>query len=188
MNLTRRLRLSVLLALCPAALAAQASTVILVRHAEKTGPSGDVDLSAAGEARALDLARALALFPVRGIFVSQYKRTLQTARPVAERLGLTPVAVPITGGDIRAQAAATAAAVRALPAGSAALVVGHSNTLGGIIEALGGPKLDDLCDNEYATILTLDLSAPGTPRLLRASYGSPDGADATACHRTMQVH
>lgn len=177
----------VLLLACVSDLGAQASTVILVRHAEKAGPSGDVDLSAIGQTRAADLATALAAFPVQGIFTSQYKRTQQTAAPVAARSQVTPVQVPVQGGDVRAQAAATAIAIRALPAGSAALVVGHSNTVGLIVEALGGPKLDDLCDGEYATMLVLDLSTPSAPRLLRATYGAPDGTDAVACHRTMQV-
>lgn len=187
MNFARRILLLALIVASPASLAAQASTVILVRHAEKAGPSGDVDLSAIGQTRATDLATALAAFPVQGIFTSQYKRTQQTAAPVAARLGLTPVAVPVQGGDARAQAAATATAIRALPTGSAALVVGHSNTVGLIVEALGGPKLDDLCDGEYAAMLVLDLSRPSAPRLLRASYGAPDGTEAVACHRTMQV-
>lgn len=187
MNPLRSLLLLALLLVSPAALAAQASTVILVRHAEKAGPSGDVDLSALGQTRATDLATALAAFPVQGIFTSQYKRTLQTAAPVASRYHLTPFQVPVQGGDARAQAAATAAAIRGLSAGSAALVVGHSNTVGLIVQALGGPKLDDLCDGEYATMLVLDLSTPSAPRLLRVSYGAPDGADAVACHRTMQV-
>lgn len=173
---------------CVSDLGAQASTVILVRHAEKAGPSGDVDLSALGQARAGDLAAALAAFPIQAIFTSQYKRTLQTAAPVAARSHLTPVQVPVQGGDARAQAVATATAIRGLPAGSAALVVGHSNTVGLIVEALGGPQLDDLCDGEYATMLVLDLSTPSAPRLLRVSYGAADGADAVACHHTMQLH
>lgn len=168
-------------------LTAQATTVILVRHAEKVAPSGDVDISATGQLRATALAEALARFRPTAIFVSQYKRTAQTAAPTAARFGLTPVAVPVQGGDVRAQATATAAAIRALPAGSAALVVGHSNTLGPIVAALGGPALDDLCDGEYATILALDLSAPGAPRLLRASFGTPDAPEAAGCHHPMQV-
>lgn len=187
MNTVPRFLVVALLAAFPAALGAQASTVVLVRHAEKVAPSGDVDISAVGQARAAALAEALVRFPLQGIFVSQYKRTLQTALPVAARFGLTPVAVPVASGDVRAQATATAAAIRGLPAGSAALVVGHSNTLGPIIEALGGPHLDDLCDGEYATILVLEVTGAGAPRLLRASFGAPDTPDAVACHRTMQV-
>lgn len=162
------------------ALSAQATTVILVRHAEKTGPSGDVDLSAVGQARAEDLATTLANFPVQAIFISNTRRTQQTAAPLATRLGLTPVVVPI-GRDVATQMAATAAAIRAMPAGSAALVVGHSNTVTGIIAALGGPQVNGICDPEYATLFVLELPVSGQPRLLRATYGATDPAEADAC-------
>ena len=178
----RRFLILALTAGLPTTLHTQAASVILVRHAEKAAPSGDVDISAIGQARAAALAEALTRYPLQGIFVSQYKRTLQTALPVATRVGLAPVAVPVTSGDVRTQATATAAAIRALPAGSAALVVGHSNTLGPTIEALGGPHLDDLCDGEYATMFVLELPANGAPRLLRTSFGVADAVDALACH------
>jgi broad specificity phosphatase PhoE len=182
MTMSRVFRLAVLavsVAAAPA-LSAQASTVILVRHAEKSAPTGDVDISDVGRARAQELKAALAGFPVQGIFVTQLKRTQQTAEPTATALGLTPTVVQVAS-DPAANAAATAAAIRQLPAGSAALVVGHSNTLGPIVAALGGPKLLDLCDGEFATLLVLELPATGPPRLLRASYGAPDPPTAHDC-------
>lgn len=181
----RPLLLAAALTLGPTSLRAQASTVILVRHAEKAAPTGDADLSAAGRVRADDLKSALAAFPVQAILVSEFKRTAQTAEPVALALRLTPVAIPVNGKTAD-QIAATAAAVKKLPSGSAALVVGHSNTVGQIIEALGGPHLGDLCDNEYATIFVLELVPGVAPKLLRASYGTPDTPQAVACHRGMQ--
>ena len=60
-------------------------------------------------------------------------------------------------------------------------MVGHSNTLAGIIAALGGPRVNDLCDPQYATLFVLELPASGSPRLIRASYGAADPADADAC-------
>lgn len=174
-------RLALVLGLLSApALAAQSRTVILVRHAEKAGPQGDLDLSLIGQTRAADLATTLADYPVQGIFVSELKRTQQTAAPLAARLHLTPVVVPI-GRDVPAQATATAAAIRALPAGSAALVVGHSNTLQAIISALGGPRVNGPCDPEYSMFFVLELPTTGSPRLLRASYGAPDPQGADAC-------
>src|SRR6478735_7633797 len=158
--------------------AAQATTVIIVRHGEKMSEIGDPDLSPAGVARAEALKGALAAFPVQGVFVTEYKRTQQTAAPSAAAAHITPVIIPARGG-----AKATADSIRKMAAGSAALVVGHSNTVGAIIEALGGPKLDDLCDQEYATIFVLELPAGASPRLLRLSYGTPDAPAATACHQ-----
>lgn len=170
----------------PPHLCAQASTVVLVRHAEKAAETGDPELSTVGQARAKDLQVALAAFPVQAIFVSEFRRTLQTAAPTATFLHLTPVAIAVRG-DAQAQASATAAAIRQLAPGTAALVVGHSNTIGPIIEALGGPHIRDLCDAEYATILVLELTRTAPPRLLRASYGTPDLPSAVACQRTMRA-
>jgi hypothetical protein len=63
--------------------------IFLVRHAEKdttvkTCPEGGskcVPLTAAGEARAAELARLLKAHPLQGIFATDYKRVHDTARP-----------------------------------------------------------------------------------------------------------
>jgi broad specificity phosphatase PhoE len=157
-------------------LAAQATTVILVRHGEKVDESADPDLSEAGKARAEALRRTLAAAAMDRIYVTQYKRTQQTAAPTAEANHLTPVVIQARGG-----APIFADSVKKAPAGSSVLIVGHSNTLGAIIEALGGPKIGDLCDKEYATLLILELQPGKTPKLIRASYGTPDAPEATAC-------
>jgi broad specificity phosphatase PhoE len=164
-------------------LEAQATTVVLVRHAEKAAPTGDPGLTAAGEARALALADVLRQFRLDGAVVTQYRRTQATAAPAAAERGLTPVVVP-TAITLAAHADSVAAAVRRFPPRSAVLVVGHSNTLGPIIAALGGPAVSDLCDAEYATILVLSLADAGGPaRLLRASFGAPDPPGAGTCPR-----
>ena len=167
--------------LLPAALPAQAATVILVRHAEKAAPDGDPPLSAAGYVRAGALVAAVADLPVCVIITSEFRRTIETAAPVATARGVVPVIVAARGGA-DSNAVATARALRAAPAGSTALVVGHSNTLGPIIAALGGPRLPDLCDGEYATLFVLELPPRASPRLARASYGEPDPPAATTCH------
>src|SRR4051794_6586146 len=64
--------------------------IFLVRHAERADPSEDSLLSPTGEARADHLADVLGGLGVRTIYVTQYKRTQQTAQPLAQRLGLTP--------------------------------------------------------------------------------------------------
>jgi phosphohistidine phosphatase SixA len=175
-----RMKLSLaflLTAMGATALTAQATTVIIVRHGEKVSETGDSDLSPAGQARAEALKTALAAFPVQGVFVTEYKRTQQTVAPTAAAFRVTPVIIPARGG-----ATATADSIRKMPAGSAALVAGHSNTVGLIIEALGGPKLDELCDKEYATIFVLELPTGASPKLLRLSYGVPNPPEALACH------
>ncbi len=175
------LRTLLLTAVPGLALEAQATTVILVRHAEKAAATGDPELSDAGRERARALARSLAGFRLDGIIVSQFRRTLQTATPTAEAQHLLPVTVP-SGEDLVAGAEAVAAALRRMHPGSSALVVGHSNTIGPIIAALGGPRLPDLCDGEHATLFLLQASPDGGPsRLLRVSYGTPDPPTQTDC-------
>ena len=190
MSLCRIFHLAALLAIAvtPAALDGQASTVILVRHAEKAAPSADPDLTEAGRARAEELAVVLGHFPLQAVIVSEYRRTRQTADPTAAAHHLIPIVVPARG-DANAGADAVTAALRRLPAGSAALIVGHSNTLGPIIAALGGPRIPDLCDGEHATLFLLELrGAQQPPRLLRASYGAADPPEAVDCAHQIQLH
>jgi broad specificity phosphatase PhoE len=165
-----------------ARLEAQGTIVVLVRHAEKASPSGDPGLTAAGEARAQALADALQHFRLDGVIVTQYRRTQATASPAVAARGLVPIVVPV--GSVAAHAESVAVAIRRFPPHSAVLVVGHSNTLGPIIAALGGPATGDLCDAEYATMFVLTMSENGGPaRLLRTTVGAPDPAGATACPR-----
>lgn len=168
-----------------APLAAQPSLVILVRHAERdTAPPRDPVLTTAGTARARALHQALAFAGVGSIITTQLQRTQLTARPLADSLGLTPIVVAASA-PVSAHAEAVAAAVRARPRGEVVLVVGHSNTIPAIVGALGGPRLPDLCDSQYSMLYLLDFPATGTPRLVQASYGAPDPADAGGCTRLM---
>jgi len=170
------------LAAFPQTTAAQADRiVILVRHAEKTNePRTDPPLTDAGRARATALAAALDGAPVDAVIVTPFLRTRATAEPVTRARGLTPIVVGVEAG-LAAHVQTVAEAVRAQPPGATILVVGHSNTIPAIIGALGGPKLKDLCDAEYATLFVLSLPSTGPPRLIRAQYGTPDPPGADRC-------
>jgi 2,3-bisphosphoglycerate-dependent phosphoglycerate mutase len=63
-------------------------TIVLVRHAERssTDPANqDPDLSDEGRARAERLAKAIKRYKPHEIFATAYKRTQQTAEPIARR-------------------------------------------------------------------------------------------------------
>lgn len=158
--------------------------VVLVRHAEKAdAPPGDVTLSVAGEARAEELAVALAEARIDTIITTQFRRTRLTARPLSQAIGVTPTAVQ-AGRDTAAHAREVAAAVRA--GGASVLVVGHSNTVPAIIGALGGPAMSELCETEYSNLFTMML-APGQPaRLVHGRYGAPDSPSARECRQQMK--
>jgi len=173
----------------PATTVAQspATTVILVRHGEKADePGADPALSAAGEARARALAAALRDRKVSAVLTTPFKRTNLTAAPLAKAAGVTPVVVPVSGG-LAAYGAAVAGMIRDHFAGRTVLVVGHSNTIPAVIAALGGPKVNDLCENEYSTMYTLTLNGSAPPRLAASHYGAPDPADAGCRTMTMAV-
>ena len=139
-------------------------TIILVRHAEKSPTGGkDPALSPAGEARAQALAAALANAGVRAIVTSPYQRTQSTAQPLARALGITPQAVD-------AGVSAVVSAIQACSGDGAMLVVGHSNTVPGIIAALGGPVLADLAEDQFNQLFVLLPGSP--PGLVRAQYGA----------------
>jgi phosphohistidine phosphatase SixA len=172
------------LSLVPVAAADHPQIVVLVRHAEKAdAPAGDVALSPTGQARAEELAIALAEARLDTIITTQFRRTRDTAAPLSRGLNLIPLVVQ-AGPDTASHARAVAAAVRA--GGSSVLVVGHSNTVPAIITALGGPVMQDLCETEYSNLFTLAL-VPGQPtRLVHGHYGAPDGPSASDCHKQMK--
>ena len=146
-------------ALCPPALAAQ-SLLILVRHAERPPEvEGDPDLTPAGKARAQKLATMLAESGIRAVFTSEFKRTQETARPLATKLGIPPEVVP---------AADTSALVDKLEdhPTETVLVVGHADTVAEIIKARGGPTVT-IADDQFDDIFVF---VPATGALTRIKY------------------
>ena len=179
-----------LLALAPLALAfalggaaarpAPDTVAIVVRHAEKAGPSGDVPLSPAGEARARALAQVAKDAGVSAIITTQFQRTRQTAAPLAAALHITPDVIEATGAAPE-HASAVAAAIRQRYAGRSVLVVGHSNTVPAIVAALGGPKFPDLCDEEYDNVFVLE--KPNANWQLAGKLARPLGYGVSVTYR-----
>jgi broad specificity phosphatase PhoE len=166
--------------------AQHASTVVIVvRHADKdTIPKDDPPLTPAGVTRAKALAAALADAGVEAVITTELIRSRATARPLAEAQRLTPTTVP-HGADIARHAQAVAAAVRRLH-GKTVLVVGHGETVGPIIQALGGPAIPEVCAYEYSNLYTLVLDeSDKAVRLIHSSYGAPSPPHASPCTARM---
>ena len=156
-------------------LAAHVTTVVLVRHAEKSGALIDPDLTAAGVARAGVLAKETSGLPLNGIIVTDTKRTQETAAPAARVHHLVPIVVD--KGDVKG----VVSAIQQLPRWGAVLVVNHDNKVGDISEALGGPHLPDLCKDQYATMYVLRIPEHGKPSIETKTYGTPDPPGAANC-------
>jgi 2,3-bisphosphoglycerate-dependent phosphoglycerate mutase len=144
-------------------------TLILVRHAEKKivpPENKDPDLSPEGQARAQELVRMFSESGIAAIYATQYKRTQQTVKPLAEKLGL-----PVT----RIEAKKTSDLVKELRsrnAGQMIFIAGHNNTVPEIIAALGGPQLPIIPETEYDNLYILTIHSDGSAKLLKLRYGS----------------
>lgn len=160
--------------------------VVLVRHAEKATTGGnDPSLSEAGQHRARALVAALNDAGVSAVITTQYKRTSETGDAVAAALNLKTEKIAIAGTTV-AHIESVVAAIRKHP-GAVVLVVGHSNTIPAIVTALGGPKVNDLCDANYATMFVVHTGKDGArARVVRTRYGAsePEGAETCASSAT----
>ena len=149
------------------------TTVLLARHADKAVSGGeDPPLSEQGRQRAQALADFLAdvdvVASVDAVFASQYKRTQQTAAPLAERLEL---AVNIADAD---DIEGTAAAILSDHKGQIVLVVGHRNTIPLLIEEFHGSKQVQIGENDYDDLYVVTVPWFGKVKTLVFRYGLPE--------------
>jgi len=144
------------------AVAADATPVVfIVRHAEKAATGGnDPELSVEGQNRAKALARILKDSQITTVFVTEFKRTQETAAPTAKEAQVSSVVVP--ANDV----GSLAAKVRGLNGN--ALVVGHGNTIPELMKALGIATPIAIPENDYSEIFVVSLHDP--PQLLRLHY------------------
>src|SRR6478609_9616711 len=117
--------------------AQQITTVILVRHAEKSSDgSKDPELTDAGNARAIALAKLLKEVKVDAIYSTGFKRTQNTVAPLAmaKKLTVSPYDA-MKGEEIDAM-------LQKFPGGTI-VISGHSNTTPWVANYLTGK------DGEY---------------------------------------
>ena len=127
------------------------SNIYVTRHAERANESDTTSLSAAGLNRARALSDWLANTHIDSIFVTSFRRTEQTAAPLASRLGLPLTkypASPVTAITNRLRTFR----------GKNALVVGHSNTILEIAKGLGTtPSIQKIDHSDYQNILFIQV-------------------------------
>ena len=125
---------------------AQKKTVILVRHAEKVDSSQDPELSAEGKQRAERLAEVMKKYKPGAIYSTDYKRTRDTAAPIAARRKYQ-----IQVYDARKPQELVDAIMKSKT--KRFLVVGHSNTIPGLANLLVKKELfKNLDDAEHGAI------------------------------------
>ena len=149
------------------------TTVIFVRHAEKAlEPADDPGLSPAGQRRVAELTRQLkdadVVAGIDVVYSTPYRRTEETARPIAEALDL-----PINSYD----AGDTEEVMERIlkeHKGKIILVVGHSNTVPQLMYDMGASKkVPEIQENEYDNIYIVSVPWFGKTKTIRLRYGEP---------------
>jgi phosphohistidine phosphatase SixA len=141
----------------------RASTVVLVRHAEKASNAPDAVLSAQGQQRAECLAHVLKDAGIKRIYVSDAKRTQQTAEPLARALGIKPVVVPAKDPNTL---------VRDVFYGGEgnALVVGHSDTVPLVIQRVQAGTVPPIGENEFDGMYVLTVIESSSTPVVKLRY------------------
>lgn len=157
----------------PAATPATATApvlVLMVRHAEKADDgTPDPPLTERGHERARCLAALLQGFAPTHLLTTAYQRNRATLEPLAAATGLQPTVLDAKDD------AAWQRVLRELPAGSRAVVVGHSNTLPGLVAGLGGRLLaldadGNLPHDEYDRLVHVVVHGPGQATSYDTTY------------------
>lgn len=144
--------------------------VLVVRHAEKVSDT-DERLSDAGRARAQSLAKMLRDAGIRAIYATDTDRARDTAKPLADALGLKLTRYD-TGGGMRGPVDARpfVALLAREHARDVVLVVGHSNTIPDLLKALGCPGDLKLAAEEYDNLFVVTPNKTGPATLVRLRY------------------
>lgn len=143
-------------------------TAYVVRHAEaEQNDSRDPVLTQAGVVRANALRDRLRGAGIDAIFSTAYIRTRETAAPLAAALDL-----PVQIYDAR-DPATLVQDLYANHRGRRVLIVGHSNTVPAVIEALGGTRPADLGHTEHDPLFRVEARGTGLPaKVTRLRYGA----------------
>jgi broad specificity phosphatase PhoE len=132
------------LAGCATMPAQQQPIYYVLRHLHTPEGQRDPDLTAQGQAAAQRLPALFANERPAAIYVSQFKRSQQTAAALAARFGLTPIVYD------SADTPALVARVRSGP--WPVVIVGHSNTVPDIVQQLGGPRPAPLTHPDFGDV------------------------------------
>lgn len=143
--------------------------IYVVRHAEKdlSDPKNtDPDLSEEGYSRAEALSEKLKAQNIGVIFSTNYKRTKQTALPLAKNKGLEILSYQ---GRNYAELKET---VNKNYKNQKVLIVGHSNTVLEIIKVFGAvPPVSSLTEEDYDFLFEIRTDHLSKVKLITRRYG-----------------
>lgn len=149
-----------LVAMAAASTTSAQDAVYVIRHAEKELSGDDPAITEEGKARASAWAEMLAHVGLDVVFTSDAKRTQQTGAIIAEKLGL-----PLSSVN-RADIAGLIDALSFDHEEDTVLVVGHAETIPGILQNLGTFEDIDISQTDFANLFILLHPGVDEPRLI----------------------
>lgn len=145
--------------------------VVVVRHAEKAQDDPrDPGLSDAGRRRAGALAERLRDLPLAAVYATPFRRTQLTAQPSAAARAIEVEVREFASRDPDEDARALRETLLREHRGEAVLVIGHSNTVPAIIEALSGEEAEAMPETEYDRLSLIRMEADGRVELRVERY------------------
>ena len=142
------------------------ATFVVVRHAEKGNDDPqDPALSAIGQTRAEALAVQLRDTPLTAIYATSFRRTQQTAAPVARTHH-----IDVQTYDAKLPAPKFASQLRRMHPSGVVLVIGHSNTVPGIVAALCACQVVAIDEGTYGDRYNVRIALDGSTTLVRGTY------------------
>ena len=155
---------------------ARTTVVVLVRHAEAaTDPTGDPELSPAGEARVRGLGEYIASILADGkvdyLYAGDTRRAEQTAAPIANQFQLPINLLAPSDWD------GLASRIKREHRGKTVVVVGYSSTIPGVLSRLSATSVAMAAD-EYDSVYLVVIPSPGSARLFKLHYGAGPKAPA----------
>jgi broad specificity phosphatase PhoE len=144
------------------------TTVIAVRHAEKKiePQNQDPDLTPEGEARAKEIARMFADAGINVIYATQYKRTQETVKPLADLTGIAPTLLQAN------QTEELAKQIQTNHRGQTIFVAGHNNTVPALVSILSGDTYPVIPESEYDNLYIITIYRFGKAKVIKLKYGS----------------
>lgn len=101
---------------------------------------------------------------ITAVFATQYRRTVDTARPLATRLGVPIVEIPA------GRHAELLEAARAAGPAARVLIVGHSDTVPELLAALGDRVSVTIAKGEYDNLFVVVPGAKTEPVVVRLRF------------------
>ncbi len=167
--MTMAVRLVVLLvlsAVAPAALAQEAAFVI--RHAEKEATDDDPGLTPRGREMALGWSRMLANADIDTVLHTDAKRARETGTIIAEALGTERIETPM------ADITAVTDLLEFDHAEDRVLIVGHTETIPGILSGLGVQETIEITPDDYRNLFLVTFTEDRAPTLTRLRLPQSD--------------